>query len=122
MFVFCFKNIDNQTNVCYIIFDKNICLEERMKKIVFIISLLFVISFVLGRLEINTQAGENSSEYKSYYKSVKINYGDDLNSIAKKYNNSVHLSDIEYIDSLININNLADRQLHPGCYLTVFYY
>lgn len=93
-----------------------------MKKIIFIISALFIISFLLGRFELNTEAMESDLSYKSYYKSIKINYGDDLESIAKAYNNSEHLTDDEYIENIIDINNLSNTALHPGCYLTIFYY
>ena len=62
-------------------------------------------------------------EYK-YYKSITVNYGDNLWTIANDMYSSDHYDDInDYITEVCNINNLADASdIIAGKSLIVPYY
>lgn len=55
------------------------------------------------------------------YTSVKVAYGDTLESIAREYNNTKYCSNSEYVSEIKRINGLYSDDIHAGCYLTVMY-
>ena len=57
-----------------------------------------------------------------YYKSIEITEGDTLWSIAKENMTEDYSSVYEYIDEVMEMNNLESDQIHEGQYLTVAYY
>ena len=65
---------------------------------------------------------EETCELNKYYKSIYIESGDTLWSIAKEYctNSSVDIED--YIDEIKELNGLASYNIHQGQYLMVAYY
>lgn len=69
-------------------------------------------------------AGEASAsdvaKYK-YYKSITIEKGDSLWSIAEEYRTS-DVSTKAYIDELIELNNLTSNTIHEGQHLVITYY
>lgn len=57
-----------------------------------------------------------------YYKSIEITSGDTLWSIAKEHMTEEYDSVYEYIDEVMEMNNLESEQIQEGQYLTVAYY
>lgn len=56
-----------------------------------------------------------------YYKSIQVNAGDSLWSIAEEYMNDECESVPEYIEVLKEINHLDSDEIHEGRYLTIAY-
>ncbi|MGO5052306.1 LysM peptidoglycan-binding domain-containing protein [Lachnospiraceae bacterium LCP25S3_G4] len=56
-----------------------------------------------------------------YYKSIELNEGDTLWSIAEKYTNGEYHSILNYIADLKEINNLKNDDIKAGQLLTVAY-
>ena len=78
---------------------------------------LFLISFLLGRAN-TTRAGMDMENIR--YTSVKVEYGDSLESISEKYNNT-GISDDEYIEQIMDMNGMDSNKVHPGCFILVSY-
>ena len=56
---------------------------------------------------------------KGYYESIKIHYGDTLETIAENYNNSDFYNKQEYMDLIRQVNGLYSDDIHAGNYLAV---
>ena len=89
--------------------------------------LLLMVSFmlVLGSLGIRSlfasaYATEQNTEHK-YYKSIVIEEGDSLWSIATEYTNH-HSSTKEFVNEMIQLNQLKSKTIHKGQHLIVPYY
>ncbi|MBQ8803524.1 MAG: LysM peptidoglycan-binding domain-containing protein [Tyzzerella sp.] len=63
----------------------------------------------------------DETKYK-YYKSIEIEKGDSLWTIAEEYNTDDSTSTKEYIDELMDLNNLTSKTIHEGQHLLVAYY
>lgn len=85
--------------------------------------LVISLSAVLGS---NFAKAENNSDSVSvqhkYYKSIVIDSGDTLWGIAEEYRDEHYKSTCDYVDELMNINDLTTDEIHAGQYLTVAYY
>ncbi len=93
-----------------------------MKKLflTLIAALLFASGFLSHSILVS-MAGEET-RYTKYYKSVEIQDGDNLWSLANQYKNGGPLSAAEYVQELKQINNLREDTIHCGQYLTVVYF
>ncbi len=60
-------------------------------------------------------------QYK-YYKSITIEQGDSLWSIANEYRTDAYKSAQEYIDEVKQINGLSSETIHEGQHLLIVYY
>lgn len=78
---------------------------------------LFLVSFLLGKVD-TTRASMDRENIR--YTSVKVKYGDSLDSISKEYNNT-GMSHEEYIDSIMEMNRMDSDKVHPGCFILVSY-
>lgn len=84
--------------------------------------LIIVISFGIGSFYSSAQEGPEAIKY---YKSVQINKGDSLWSIAEVYMSDDYDSVYDYMTELVELNQLNDHEvdhLQEGDYLTVVYY
>lgn len=82
---------------------------------IFVLILVFLIGFFLGRSQMVSKA---DTKKQSKYISIRINSGDTLEDIAKKYNNTSY-SDKDYIKNLKTTNNLNSDTIYAGNYLIV---
>lgn len=95
----------------------------------------FLILSLLLVLSSNVLIGADFIEHNSYktesieiqkaqklYKSIQINSGDTLWSIAKEYTDENYQSVEEYMDELVKINHLSTDLIIEGQYLTIVYY
>ena len=78
---------------------------------------LFLVSFLIGRAN-TTRAGMDKEDIR--YTSVKVEYGDSLDSISRKYNN-IGISNAEYIKEVLKMNGMNSDRVHPGCFIVVSY-
>ena len=71
-----------------------------------------------------TNANENSESVKlnKYYKTITIESGDSLWSIAKEYKTGSHKTTKEYLKELKSMNNLTSDQIISGQKLLVAYF
>ena len=87
-----------------------------------IIIAAFSVLFISIIMITNVNANVQYREIKPYkYASIKIEYGDTLETLACQYNDDIDTNDIEYIAMIKRINNLTGDKLHPGCFLTIAY-
>ena len=78
---------------------------------------------VFGSIFSSAQASaeESGIEYK-YYKSIVIEDGDTLWSIAKEYCTDYSVDTQDYIDEVKELNNLSSNEIHQGQHLLIAYY
>jgi len=57
-----------------------------------------------------------------YYKSIEITSGDTLWSIAEENMSEEYDTVYEYIEEIMDMNNLDSETIHDGQYLTIAYY
>lgn len=85
---------------------------------VFLIALVLI---VLGNTIANAKTQETPHRTK-YYKSIAIEEGDSLWSIAEEYITEEYDSTKEYVNELMSMNGLQNETIHTGSYLVVAYY
>lgn len=79
-------------------------------------SIIFGNSFSAARAE----SDEHETLYR-YYKSIELEYGDTLWELAEEYKLEGS-STKDYVDELMEINNLTSDTIHSGQHLVVVYY
>lgn len=74
--------------------------------------------FMVGAMTVNGEAEEKTK----YYKSIMIEAGDTLWSIAEEYCDNDTLSITEYIEEIKEINNIKNEKIKSGNYLVISYF
>ena len=87
-----------------------------------LIAVLIFASGFLSHSVLVSMAGEEESSRDRLYKSVRIESGDTLWTIANRYREDSSLSSEEYVDQLRQMNRLTEDTIHAGQYLTVVYF
>ena len=64
----------------------------------------------------------NAVELTKYYKTITIEPGDTLWSIAKEYCTDYSVDTQDYIDEVKELNNLSSNEIHQGQHLLIAYY
>lgn len=97
--------------------------RRRMFLLLAMILLITIGSIIFGSIFLSAQANaeESGIEYK-YYKSIVIQDGDTLWNVAKEYQADKYGNTQEYIDELMELNNLSSDTIHEGQHLMVVYY
>ncbi len=62
------------------------------------------------------------ASYNKYYKSVRVEAGDTLWTIADEYIADLNIDKAEYIDEICELNNICEDEIHAGDYVVVAYY
>ncbi len=99
--------------------------EFRRKVIKFCVAFSIILFIGAAFLSVRSFAGskKDSVQRVKYYKSIVIEKGDTVNSIADKYISSEYSSKKEYISELVNINHIADVDcISAGSHLIVPYF
>lgn len=99
--------------------------RQRMILCVLTLILVLAVSFGISSFYSNAKDVSISPVKVKYYKSVQIQKGDSLWSIAETYMNSDYHSIYDYMEELVTLNQLDGHevdQLQEGDYLTVAYY
>ena len=91
------------------------------KLIVTCFAVLLLVTMFMGRAMFTSMAKEETTAAQ-YYKSLQIREGDSLWKIADQYKEGSSMSTHEYVDRLIQMNNLKKDTIHAGQYLTVVYF
>ncbi len=101
--------------------DKNNILYNNRKinnnSIMFTIIIIIALCFsILGGMRL-VQADE-SVEYEKNFYAIEVQTGDTLTSIAQEYAQS-KADYQDYMEEVIEINQLKDDKIHAGCYLMI---
>lgn len=83
--------------------------------------LLVIVIFCQSFISIAKSYKEAEDTYK-YFQSVEIEKGDTIWSIASQYISSEYASMDEYVNEIIELNNLESVEIHTGEYIVVPYY
>lgn len=99
--------------------------QAAKRKILVLLATMLVItigSIIFGHTFSAAKAESDQHEtlYK-YYKSIELEYGDSLWSIAEEYKLE-GTSTQDYIDEIKEINNLTSDTIHKDQYLVIVYY
>lgn len=94
-----------------------------MKKLflALIAALIFASGF-LSHSVLVSMAGEERSTGVRLYKSVRIEKGDTLWTIANEFREGSSMTPEEYVTQLKQMNSLEEDTIHAGEYLTVVYF
>lgn len=96
------------------------------RRMILLLAALFVItvcSIVCGSIFSSAKDPATDIPQYKYYKSITIEQGDSLWSIAQEYCSDNAYQDIqEYIDELVQLNGLTSMTIHEGQHLIVAYY
>ena len=97
--------------------------KRKMILLLTTVLLITIGSIVFGSIFSSAQssAEESGIQYK-YYKSITIEQGDSLWSIAEKYCTDAYEDTREYVDELKELNSLTSDIIHEGQHLLVAYY
>lgn len=95
--------------------------RRRMLILLAVMLMITIGSVIFGSSFTSAQAQESELAYK-YYKSIVIEKGDSLWSIAQEYMTSDYDNTQEYIEELIQLNSLTSETIHAGQHLLVAYY
>ncbi len=88
-----------------------------------LLPLVLSVAFFAAGVRCVYQANASSQiEPKKYYTSVRIKYGDTLESIASEHMSPGYKDSAKYIKEIMKINRLNDTTIHAGEYLTIPYY
>lgn len=100
--------------------------RKRLMKI-YSVPLVLMIAVIFS-MAVNTDFAKaealevNGLNLDKHYKSIIIEYGDTLWGIAAEFKDSHYESVQDYIDEVMQINNLKTDRIHAGKYLTIPYY
>ena len=97
--------------------------KRRMLLLLTTLLLITIGKIVFGSCFSFAKDNESSANQQfKYYKSIMIEAGDSLWSIAEEYKTEHHESTQDYIDDLVVLNDLSSETIHAGQYLMVIYY
>ena len=95
------------------------------RRMILLLAALFVItvgSIVCGSIFSSAKNPATDIPQYKYYKSITIEQGDSLWSIAQEYCTDAYEDTQEYIDELKQLNGLHSETIHEGQHLVVAYY
>ena len=95
------------------------------RRMILLLAALFVItvgSIVCGSIFSSAKDSATDIPQYKYYKSITIEQGDSLWSIAQEYRSDTYEDVQEYINELVQLNGLTSMTIHEGQHLVVAYY
>ena len=95
------------------------------RRMILLLAALFVItvgSIVCGSIFSSAKDPATDIPQYKYYKSITIEQGDSLWSIAEEYCTDAYENTQDYIDELKELNRLTSETIHEGQHLVVTYY
>ena len=90
----------------------------------FLLSIIFILTLSIGGFAIGSKAMDKDEVvlYK-YYTNIVVQYGEDIEDIAIKFYCEEKYSSYDaYINEVLKINRMYDKDVKPGTYLIVPYY
>uniref|UniRef100_UPI0040574FA3 LysM peptidoglycan-binding domain-containing protein n=1 Tax=Agathobacter sp. TaxID=2021311 RepID=UPI0040574FA3 len=111
--------------------ETKICMKKRTMAVhlpksaimfILLLTVCFIVLFGTG-ISVFANSKANQEPTYKYYKSVRIEEGDTLWSIAGEHMDGVNMGRNEYIEEIRTLNNLnLEGDICTGDYLIVFYY
>lgn len=100
--------------------------KARIRRQFIIIMTAFVVAlglFIVGGSRMRSHQVQASSVYSQeiYYKSVRINAGDTLWTIADEYMGNAYEDKDDFINEIKEINHMTEKDLQAGSYIIVPY-
>ena len=95
------------------------------RRMILLLATLFVVtvgSIVCGSIFSSAKDPATDIPQYKYYKSITIEQGDSLWSIAQEYRTNAYEDTQDYIDELKELNGLTSETIHEGQHLVVAYY
>lgn len=92
------------------------------RKIIGFFMLLIVFGYIITIIPTMIAYADQTQARTRSYKSIQINQGDSLWSIASEHYSEEWKSIPEYIDLIKSCNSLYEDQITAGCYLVIPYY
>ena len=97
---------------------------RRQRSIIAIVIIVIVsLGILLGTgMNVLASAKADPAAYNKYYKTVRVEYGDTLWTIADEYIMDLNIDKTEYIAEICALNNLNADEIQAGEYIVVSYY
>lgn len=97
---------------------------KRVSRILFALACIiaiFLVGFFIGSHvnKVSSSSAAAVSERDVTYQSVKVSEGDTLWTLADEYMNPAYESKSEFIEEIMQINNVYDGTIHAGSYLLI---
>lgn len=89
---------------------------------IFAIILLSIVILFITPYRTKVSANNTSACRNKYYKNIYVNCGDTLWSIADKYITDEYSDNFQYINEVMNINNMHDTSIKSGMKICIPYY
>ncbi len=98
-------------------------IRRQRKFLAILIIVMAAIGILLGT-SINALASSKAdvASYNKYYKSVRVEAGDTLWTIADEYIADLNIDKQEYIAEICALNDICEDEIHAGDYIVVAYY
>lgn len=98
--------------------------QNTIKAVAMIILLIIVIAFLLSFFSMQSKASDlsNDTTYYKYYKSYVVSENDTLWDLAVEYCNADLQTYSDYVDEVIDCNNLLSDTIYEDDYLIIPYY
>lgn len=94
-----------------------------MRKILALLVLIVAFSAGFFGVSLHAMANEpQSAPLYQYYKSITIEEGDSLWSLAAEYNEPSQMTTLEYIDQLKSMNGLSSDTIYTGQHFNILYF
>lgn len=88
-----------------------------------IASIIIFIGILLGTsMKAMASSRGSTASYNKYYKSIRIEAGDTLWTIADEYISGLNVDKQDYIEEICTLNNICEDEIHAGDYIIVVYY
>ena len=87
--------------------------------IILVVSLGILLSSVMNAF---ASAEGDVASYNKYYKSVRVDAGDTLWTIADEYIDGLNIDKKDYIKEICQLNSITEDDIHAGDYIVVAYY
>ena len=96
--------------------------KQKMMLLLAITLLITIGSIAYGTIFSSAKDPATDIPQYKYYKSITIEQGDSLWSIAEEYCTDAYEDTRDYIDELKELNGLTSETIHEGQHLVVAYY
>ena len=97
---------------------------RRQRSIIAIVIIVLVsLGILLGTgMSVLASSKADPSAYNKYYKSIRVEYGDTLWTIADEYIQDLNIEKTDYIAEICALNHIDGNDIKAGDYIVVSYY
>ena len=94
----------------------------RFLTVMFLIVSAVCVILLVNKNQIHSVKAGSSEQLNKYYKTITIQPGDTLWSIAKEYKSADYKNTKEYVEELMSMNNLHNDNITAGQKLLITYF